>query len=287
MAYILKRKWKNKTTYRVQVTRRGFKSAFKSFPTRTEAKKWGRAVERDWDQGKYIDYSEAQGFTLGEVMQRYIREDKHKQIKSWRMHEFRIAILLKDTISDTNLLRLSSKHLSEFKDRKRKEVGPSTWNKYLSLISVIIETAIREWGIYLPNNPVRNAEREKEAAPRNRTLVGDEYQRLMEACGLSENTYLQCLVQFSIETAMRKGEVLASRYEDINFANQTLTIPVTKNGEPRTIPLSGKAISILKSMPRRLDEKIFPITPDSLKFWWNQALRRAGITDFRYHDLRR
>ena len=41
MAYILKRKWKNKTTFRVQVTRKGFKSAFKSFPTRTEAKKWG------------------------------------------------------------------------------------------------------------------------------------------------------------------------------------------------------------------------------------------------------
>ena len=104
---------------------------------------------------------------------------------------------------------------------------------------------------------------------------------------MSDNTYLKCLVQFSIETAMRKGEVLASRYEDINFANQTLTIPVTKNGEPRTIPLSSKAILILKSMPRRLDGKIFPITPDSLKFWWNQALRRAGITDFRYHDLRR
>jgi len=78
------------------------------------------------------------------------------------MHEFRIAILLKDTISDTNLLRLSSKHLSEFKDRKRKEVGPSTWNKYLSLISVVIDTAMKDWGIYLPNNPVRNADRERE-----------------------------------------------------------------------------------------------------------------------------
>ena len=269
------------------IRRKGIKTITKSFISKAECSKWARNIERELDRGNFIDFSEAQRVTLGEILQRFIREDKHKKIKSWRMYEFRIGILLKDTISETNLLRLSSRHLSEFKDRKRKEVGPSTFNKYLSLISVIIETAIREWGIYLPNNPVRNAEREKEAIPRNRTLVGDEYQRLMEACSLSGNTYLPYLVQFSIETAMRKGEVLASRYEDINFANQTLTIPVTKNGEPRTIPLSSKAILILKSMPRRLDGKIFPITPDSLKFWWNQALRRAGITDFRYHDLRR
>ena len=113
MATISRRKWSKKISYVAQVRRKGFKTLVKSFRTRTEAKKWGRAVERDWDQGKYIDYSEAQGFTLGEVMQRYIREDKHKQIKSWRMHEFRIAILLKDTISDTNLLRLFSKPFSK------------------------------------------------------------------------------------------------------------------------------------------------------------------------------
>ena len=287
MAYIRRAKYKSKVSFQVQIRRKGIKTLVKTFATRTDAKKWARTIERELDQGNCIDYSEANRLTLGDLFKRYIHENKHKKNKSWKMYEFRTNILLKDTIADTNLLRLSSRYLSEFKDRKRKEVGPSTYNKYLSLISVVIETAIREWGIYLPNNPVRNAEREKEAIPRNRTLVGDEYQRLMEACGLSGNTYLQYLVQFSIETAMRKGEVLASRYEDINFANQTLTIPVTKNGEPRTIPLSGKAISILQSMPRRLDGKIFPITPDSLKFWWNQALRRAGITDFRYHDLRR
>ncbi len=278
---------KHRKKWQALIRRKGIKTITKSFISKAECSKWARNIERELDRGNNIDYSEANRLTLGDLFKRYIREDKHKRIKSWRMYEWRIGILLKDTISDTNLLRLSSKHLSEFKDRKRKEVGPSTWNKYLSLISVVIDTAMKDWGIYLPNNPVRNADREREPRPRNRTLVGDEYQRLMEACSLSGNTYLQCLVQFSIETAMRKGEVLASRYEDINFANQTLTIPVTKNGEPRTIPLSSKAILILKSMPRRLDGKIFPITPDSLKFWWNQALRRAGITDFRYHDLRR
>ena len=162
MSSIYKRKHKHGTTYRCQVRRKGFKTIMKTFHTKSEAKKWGRAMERELDQGHYIDLSEANRLTLADLFKRYLREDKHKRIKSWRMHEFRIAILLKDTISDTNLLRLSSKHLSEFKDRKRKEVGPSTWNKYLSLISVVIDTAMKDWGIYLPNNPVRNADRERE-----------------------------------------------------------------------------------------------------------------------------
>ena len=298
MATISRRKWSKKISYVAQVRRKGFKTLVKSFRTRTEAKKWGRAVERDWDQGKYIDYSEAQGFTLGEVMQRYIREDKHKQIKSWRMHEFRIAILLKDTISDTNLLRLSSKHLSEFKDRKRKEVGPSTWNKYLSLISVVIDTARRDWGIYLPNNPVRNADREREPRPRDRTLVDDEYERLLQACDQMKQVrfrrgdtaihlYLKSMIIFSVETAIRQGELLAMRYDQFNFDKRTLHIPETKNGEPRTIPLSTKAIKVIQSVPRRIDGKVFPLSCDSLKFWFGEAKREAKISGFRWHDLRR
>ena len=298
MATISRRKWSKKISYVAQVRRKGFKTLVKSFRTRTEAKKWGRAIERDWDQGKYIDYSEAQGFTLGEVMQRYIREDKHKQIKSWRMHEFRIAILLKDTISDTNLLRLSSKHLSEFKDRKRKEVGPSTWNKYLSLISVVIDTARRDWGIYLPNNPVHSGVRDKEPRPRDRTLVDDEYERLLQACDQMKQVrfrkgdtaihlYLKSMIIFSVETAIRQGELLAMRYDQFNFDKRTLHIPETKNGEPRTIPLSTKAIKVIQSVPRRLDGKVFPLSCDSLKFWFGEAKREAKISGFRWHDLRR
>ena len=298
MATISRRKWSKKISYVAQVRRKGFKTLVKSFRTRTEAKKWGRAVERDWDQGKYIDYSEAQGFTLGEVMQRYIREDKHKKIKSWRMHEFRIAILLKDTISDTNLLRLSSKHLSEFKDRKRKEIGPSTWNKYLSLISVVIDTARRDWGIYLPNNPVRSGVREREPRPRDRTLEGDEYERLLKACDQMKQVrfrrgdtaihlYLKSMIIFSVETAIRQGELLAMHYDQFNFEKRTLHIPETKNGEPRTIPLSTKAIKIIQSVPRRIDGKVFPLTCDSLKAWFKVARREAKLKDFRWHDLRR
>ena len=127
---------KHRKKWQALIRRKGIKTITKSFISKAECSKWAREIERELDRGNYIDFTEAQRVTLGDIFQRFIREDKHKRIKSWRMYEFRIGILLKDTISDTNLLRLSSRHLSEFKERKLKEVGPSTFNKYLSLTFV-------------------------------------------------------------------------------------------------------------------------------------------------------
>lgn len=101
------------------------------------------------------------------------------------------------------------------------------------------------------------------------------------------NRYLKTLVLFAMETAMSKGELLQLRYMNINFEKRTLLIPFTKTGKPRTIPLSTKAIEILRSMPRRLDGKVFPLTVDSLRNSFNIAKKRARITGFRFHDIRR
>jgi len=198
MAYILKRKWKNKVTYRVQVSRSGFKNLFKTFQTRAEAKKWGRAMERKLDVGDYNDYSEASKLLLGDLFKRYISEKKHIKLRSWKMYEFRIKILLKDTISDINLLRLSSKHLAEFRDRKLLEVGNATFNKYLSLISVVVNTVMQNWGIYLPLNTCRLIKREKEPNPRDRVISDTEYSKLLEACSKSNNRYLKPMVLFAM-----------------------------------------------------------------------------------------
>ena len=287
MAYIVKRKGKKKTSYRVLVQRKGFKHLIKSFSTLTDAKKWARAVERKLDTGDYADYSEASKLLLGDILKRYISENKHRKLRSYKMFEYRIKILLRDTISDINLLRLSSKHVAEFRDRKLLEVGNATFNKYLSLISVVIETARQDWGIYLPVNPCRLIKREKEPNPRDRVLNDNEYSDLLRACATSMNRYLKPIVLFAMETAMRKGELLQLRYKNINFEKRTLLIPLTKTGKPRTIPLSTKAIEILRSMPRRLDGKVFPLTVDSLRNSFDIAKKRARITGFRFHDIRR
>ena len=60
---------------------------------------------------------------------------------------------------------------------------------------------------------------------------------------------------------------------------------MTKNGSPRTIPLSAKALEILKATPRT-NERVFPVTGNSIRLAWERLKRRVGIENLRFHDLR-
>ena len=118
MATIQKRKYLNKTSYQVRIRRLGIKTITKSFLTRTEAKRWARSMETKLDRGDYSDYSTASKVTLGDLFKRYINEDKHKKKKQWRNEEYRFNQLMKDELSNVNLLRFSTKHLAEYRDRR-------------------------------------------------------------------------------------------------------------------------------------------------------------------------
>ncbi len=61
---------------------------------------------------------------------------------------------------------------------------------------------------------------------------------------------------------------------------------MTKNGEPRTVPLSSRAVAVLEALPRSVDGRVFPTTAAALKKAWERAVARAGIEDLHFHDLR-
>ena len=287
MAFIQRRKLKIGWRYTAQVKRKGFKTMVKTFATRTQAQKWSRGMERKLDIGDYSDYSEASRLTLGDLINRYKAENKHRRKKDWQNEEYKIKYILNDTISDTNCLRLSTKHLTEFRERRLMHVTGSTFNKDLSFISSVIQTAINDWGIYFPSNPCRAMKREKENDPRDRVLEPHEQKELLEACALVSNPYLKPMVQFSIETAVRRSELLGIRYKNINFTNRTLLLTNTKNGKDRVLPLSEKAFLILQSQPRQFDGRVFPLTKNQVKHYWQQALKKTNIVGFRWHDIRR
>ena len=293
MASILRRKQKSKITFRVCVKRKGIKRIYKTFNTRTEAKRWARSMEVKLDRGDYSDYSEAGKLTLGDIAKRYIKGEYHRKKKGARYEEYRYGQLLEDTISGVNLLKLSSKHLAEYRDRRLLEVEPATWNKDFNFVSVLINTAIFEWGIYLPNNPCKLIKRSKEPAPRLRVISDDEYIDLSKACMEIDSAYLYNAFIFSIETSMRQGELLNAMWEHVNFKKRTLFIPDTKTGylskdltSNRTIPLGSLALDILRQLPRHIKGSIFPITRHQLNQKWKLAKKKSKIKDYHWHDNR-
>ena len=94
------------------------------------------------------------------------------------------------------------------------------------------------------------------------------------------------LVQLALQTAMRRSELLGLRWEHIDLGRRTIYLQLTKNGTSRTVPLSTKAIEILRSMPRSINGRVFPITHEVVSQAFNRARKRAGVQDIRFHDLR-
>lgn len=84
---------------------------------------------------------------------------------------------------------------------------------------------------------------------------------------------------------MRRGEIVAMRWEDIDFETQTLHIPITKTGDSRDIPLSDKAVEIIRDLPSD-NPRVFPISANVLHLAWERLKRRVGIDDLHFHDLR-
>lgn len=85
---------------------------------------------------------------------------------------------------------------------------------------------------------------------------------------------------------MRRSELLGLRWKNIDLARQTALLADTKNGTPRSVPLSTVAVDILKSVPRNISGEVFPIKYFTLDAAFKRGVKRAGLSDFHFHDLR-
>jgi integrase len=129
-------------------------------------------------------------------------------------------------------------------------------------------------------NPGRSNERD-------RLLVGDEEPRLLAQLKL-QGPYYAPLAELAIESAMRQGELLSLAPADVDLDNRVAKLRDTKNSEPRNVPLSTRAVSIIRGLPRPLspDAPLFPVRRDSVMRTFRQACIDAGIEDLKFHDLR-
>ena len=195
---------------------------------------------------------------------------------------------LRSDLAGKRLADVTPEGFAAYRDQRLKRVKAGTVIREFGLVQRIWEVAKVEWGIPLGDNPVKAIRKPKADKARERRLRAGEWDRLLEASGESRNPFLLPLVQLALTTGMRRGELLNARWSDLNWTASTLHIPLTKNGDPRTIPLSGQAKRVLAGlgMAWSNDHRIIPTSAEAAKLGWQRLTKRAGIEGLHFHDLR-
>lgn len=277
--------------WQCQVRRLGHPPITRTFLDRRDAERWARGVERDLDLGSYAPPPAPTSTTLGAVLARYAAEVSPTK-KSSHTESRRLAKLSRDPIAQIILARISAKDLAAFRDRRlqdrRKDGSPiSSRTAQLDLVTLgyVLEHARREWCMVVGAN-VGDVRKPPAGRGRDRRLQDGEEGRLLAALDQCSGPWMAAAFCLSIETALRRGELLKLRWGDIDLNKRGALIRDPKNGHNRAVPLSGVAVRVLQALPRDISGGVFPLSANALSLAWRRACQRAGVIGLRWHDLR-
>jgi integrase len=266
----------------VQVRRKGFPARFATFRSKAEAAAWARTEE------KLLASEDANGghlhVTLGELLARY-RDTVSVGKRGAASETARLSNLIETPMSALPVRELRPSHLAAYRDQRLKRVKPGTVRRELTIIRSALETARREWGIELTENPMDKVARPIVRDARDRRLSQDEWRRLEPKLRLMRNKEVEQFIRLALETALRRGELLSLQWRHVDLERRVALVPDTKTGRPRTIPLSPEAVRLLASKEQK-GQKVLNLSPTALRHAWERLCARAKIEDLRVHDLR-
>jgi integrase len=272
--------------WRARVRRRGFADQSETFRTRAAAERWARRIESDQDDGHQAPAAEAKRMTLAEALDKYEREVTPEK-RGAAQEKYRIDLWRKQPVAARPLVNITPSDVAAFR-KARKAAGKSanTIRLELMLLSNLFTVARTEWKMARLPNPVADTKKPSTVGTeRSRRLRPGEEPKLLKACRATGPAWLVHLVVFAIETAMRRGEIVAMRNAWI--AENIVNIPVTKNGEPRRVPLSPRAQTALGRLRKALGGLGAMPSKYTVSIYFKRAADHAGLADLHFHDLRR
>lgn len=270
MAYFRKRLGKWQCVIRIK----GHPTTTKTFIVKRDAEIWAKNIElkyfREENNILKIDYP-----LFKDCLIRY-RDEVVVHKRSKEMEFKLIKYLLKEKFVNFKLNQVNSSVIAQYRDSALQSLKPSSVKRRLALISHLFSIARKEWG-YKIDNPVLDIRKPKLPEPRNRRFSEDEIKKLIY--GNKTNPELKQIIQIALETGMRQSEILRILPEHLN--ENTLFIPIAKT-KPRTIPLSIKALSIIKN-----SDLPFKLSSNAVSKQFNKLCRYYNIKDAKFHDLRK
>lgn len=252
-----------------------------SFRTRAEAAAWKMAMDAGQLEVKPGEQ------TLAEALNRYALEVAPTH-KGARWEVIRCRSLARAAIAAKALHALSAADLSAWRDLRLTQVSAASVRREMALLGSVLDVARREWG-WLKVNPLAEVRKPPSPASRKRRVSDDEVQRIQLALGYDggppENASQRVALafEFAVETAMRAGEILGLTWPNVRA--KAVTLPATKNGDVRDVPLSVRAREIIALLPRD-SASVFNVEPATRDALFRKARDRACIHDLHFHDSR-
>lgn len=286
-------------TWKALVRKTGWPTTSKTFRTKRDAEDWGRRTEDEIVRGVYIQRTPSEKMTIAEALQRYEKEIVPTKKPSTQIREARRIKLLKAEFGKYSLAALTSEIVADFRDQ-RLSAGKSnnTVRLELALLGHLYSTAIKDWHIALASNPVAIIRKPSPGPSRNHRISKADHERLLRALCNHSNPMLAWIYIVALETCMRQGEILNLKVQDVDLPRRIVRLNDTKNGSPRTIPLSKEATRVLKMAiehPMRQDCSLIFFGepgrdkkrgPYQFNKAWLDTKREIGLEELHFHDLR-
>jgi integrase len=231
-------------------------------------------------EGRYFEATTARTTTFDEMVEKYLSKHAHSRDGYTKKP-------LLGFFGGMTLSQITTPLVADYQDERLEEVKEATVYQELSLLRRMFNVARKRWK-WVKDNPVSDGDLSFSVGTRNardRWLTVEEEDMLLEKA--TNPVWLRPLLITALHTGMRRGELLALTRKDIDFPRRLIRVERSKNGEKRSIPMSQTLYETLGTIKvGDISGTLFPIAIRSLRAAYDEALAKAGITDFHFHDLR-
>ncbi|MBP9853519.1 MAG: site-specific integrase [Candidatus Omnitrophica bacterium] len=235
-------------------------------------------------EDKFLDVNKKEKIRFEEFSIEFLNIHSKPNKKSWISDLYNIN-RLKKSFKGKYIFSITLKDIEKYKADRNEEVSSATVNRELATLKTMLSKAVA-WG-KLSSNPAQNVKFLKEPSGRLRFLEREEILKLLTNC----NKHMKSIVILALNTGMRKGEILGLKWRDIDIKRNIITILDTKNGEKREIYMNEQVKTALIRTPKHPDSQFIFCKEDGkprqdIRKSFFTALRKSGIKEFRFHDLR-
>jgi len=254
-----------------------------TFDTKRGAEAWARRREAELRRsGSKAQYND----TFVDLAHRYLAEVSVEK-RGHRWEKIRLEKILREyPFTASKLSDISARDFQDMQKHMRKTLAPSSVNRYFQIFSHIYNVAIKRWEYDIPN-PLQRVPKLKENPHRTRRVYEEDITKLVEACSFdltkTLNKRQMAILHFliAIETAMRSSEICSITEETWFPDKRYVHLPNTKNGLPRDVPLSSRAMELIEIKLRHP-----PITAQQVDVHFRAVKGRTDIEDLHFHDSR-